>query len=185
MTYHDDVQAAQSPKDALLVIARALDELLACQFVEATPKADAWGGWVAHDPTTAITQQMTNEPVPPQRVRINQGEDTSEVVLPKVSPERYIARTAFADAQLKLNDHLGAGEVDWIAAYGVGGPMWLYLGNRDLVMSYPEEIRRRMVEDVEQDSPEDAHEMSRDILKAACETGPGSPAMHIADGEVG
>lgn len=184
MTYETQVREAQSPKDALLVIARALDELLACQFVEATPKADAWGGWVAHDPTTAITQQMTNEPVPPQRVRINQGEDTSEVVLPTVGAERYKARCAFAESQLQLSAHLGDGE-DWVWAYGKGGPMWLYLSNRDLVMSYPEEIRRRMVEDVEQDSPEDAHEMSRDILKAACETGPGSPAMHIADGEVG
>lgn len=50
-------------------------------------------------------------------------------------------------------------------AYGLGGPLWLYLPQRETIMGLPEHVRRMMVEDVERDSPAQAQELARDILK--------------------
>jgi hypothetical protein len=51
-------------------------------------------------------------------------------------------------------------------AYGIGGPMWLYLPQRETIMGLPEHVRQMMVEDVERDSPAQAQELGRDILKS-------------------
>jgi hypothetical protein len=108
---------------------------------------------------------------------------TSEVVFPKPSSEKYLVRSAFAKFQLKLHEYPEYFPNDgtvWEDVYAKGGPMWLYLGNRALVMSLPEHIKRAMIEDVEQDSPKDANEMGADILKFPGETGPGGVAMKVA-----
>lgn len=108
------------------------------------------------------------------RVQIEQGDGEATVKLPPVSPERYMRRLAWAKQAL-LNEGLG-GDEDWEEVYAKGGPMWLYLGNRDYVLGLPQHLRAEMVADVEQDSPTDAHELSADILKNL-ESG-GLPEFH-------
>lgn len=110
--------------------------------------------------------------------------ESSEVTVGAVSVKKREQRRQLEQQRLNLAAHLGDGE-DWTEAYELGGPMWLYLSNRDLVMSYPADVLRAMVEDVEEDSPQDAREMARDVLKEACADGPSSAGMRTAEGDVG
>lgn len=51
-----------------------------------------------------------------------------------------------------------------------GGPLYLYLGDRDFVANeMPPQFRSLFVQDVERNSPQDAREMARDILKVPTE----------------
>jgi hypothetical protein len=50
-------------------------------------------------------------------------------------------------------------------AYVKGGPLWLHTYDRDFVVGLPRHIRVAMVQDLETHSLEDAHLLSRDILK--------------------
>lgn len=152
MTCEEEVLASKNPMQAILALARALDRLVADR---AAGDDGGWGEWPA-----AMVEAVAVE----HAAEIIQHGDTATVELPSVSLERYHARWSFAKSTLKLDEALGDGE-DWFDAYATGGPMWLYLGNRDLVMSYPVETRRAMIEDVELDSPQDAADMARDILK--------------------
>lgn len=84
----------------------------------------------------------------------------------------------FEEQQLHLIDYLGDTE-DWTEVYAKGGPMWLYIGNPELVKSLPDSTRRALVADLEEDSPQQAREMARDILKEPADaTGYGNaPAL--------
>lgn len=105
-----------------------------------------------------------------RRTEIADGED---VELVPVSVERQIARIQWAHS-VELHQYLeptGDMETEWTAemaatAFAKGGPMWLYLGNRKAVMMLPNIARAWLVAEVEHDSPKDAHELSRDILKS-------------------
>lgn len=55
---------------------------------------------------------------------------------------------------------------DLYTTFAKGGPMWLYLGNRDAVMALPLPARQWLVEEVERDSATEAAELARDILMA-------------------
>lgn len=172
MTTEQLVKAAANPKDAMLVIARALDRIEATLTV---PPPDPWATeWSAED----IGRPGF------VGVKITQDVDTTEVVIPPASPEKQAARRQFAEQSLQLEDNLGTGE-DWLNAYAKGGPIWLYEGNRELFMTYGDHVRRAMVQDVIEDDPKYAGEMGRDVLKEACEEGPnldlGSPTA-IGDG---
>jgi hypothetical protein len=50
-------------------------------------------------------------------------------------------------------------------AYAKGGPMWLYIGNRDAIFQMPEAWRSDMIDDIAVDSPAQAREVARDIFK--------------------
>jgi hypothetical protein len=153
----------------MLALAVALDR------IEAQSQAvDEWGAWPDDDKQDPVTVRR-------RAMEIEQtGEDTAEVRLRAPSEEKKQQRRLFEQQTLKLKEALGDGE-DWTEAYAAGGPLWLYIGNRDLVMSYPEPARAAMVQDVLEDSPADAAEMGRDVLKAGFdETGPGR-TLPIAD----
>lgn len=90
------------------------------------------------------------------------GDQEIEVVLPPVSAERAKYRREQAK-QMGLEDNFPG--IEATEAYVKGGPLWLYHGNREFVMSLPEELRKLMVQDVERDSPQEAHEMAHDLLK--------------------
>jgi len=171
MTIEREVADAASPKEALLVIARALDTLMA------PIPADPWQDW------DQAVDDVVNAAVD-RSVALTTTETTAEVEIPPPSIEKQQARGMFESLHLRLHEHLGHSE-NWNHAYAIGGPMWLYLGNRDLVMTLPDQIKQALIEDVLEDSPQDAHEMGRDILKQACETGPGGVGMRMAEGDVG
>jgi hypothetical protein len=183
MNTEAQVRAAKNPQEALLAIAHALDEIL-----ERDTPAPGWGQWDALPELAATLTDYRPLDESHQRAAEVLGTgiegDPSEVILKVPSTEKQILRRLFEGQQLRLREHLGDGE-DWTEAYAKGGPLWLYHGNRDLVMSYPDHVKAAMIADVDEDSHQDAHEMSRDILKAACESGPGGVAMMIGQGDIG
>lgn len=169
------VRAAKNPQEALVAIALALDRIEAGLVVRA--EAVSWlqdwneSGEVSSSPpsVTAFMNEMADA-----RTELD-GED---IVIPGPSDAKMERRIDFEGKYLKLHEYL-EGDEDWTEAYAKGGPRWLYYGNRDLVMSYPEWTRQQMIMDIEEDSPEEAHEIGRDLLKQPCETGPGGMGMHI------
>jgi hypothetical protein len=186
------VRAATSPQEAILVLAKALDRALQgiaeihtnLQYGKADNAWDqiGWSEPIDHSSEwlmTAQDQAKSND----RAVEVIENGDTTDIVLRTPSEEKMQRRREFEAQHLRLSETLGDAE-DWNEAYAKGGPMWLYIGNRELVMSYPEQVRSLMIEDVIEDSPKDAHEMGADLLKQPSETGPGSVAMRANDGIV-
>jgi hypothetical protein len=187
MNTEAQVRSAKSPQEAMIVIAKALDRI---EFLSS--RDTQWVAW-DNEPTirdgdsvalrSAWLGHVGGEEVVAEherRTQITATEDDTDVVIPAPSDEKKERRRQFERQNLKLSEFLGDSE-DWSEAYAKGGPMWLYLGNRELVMSMPDGVRTALVQDVIEDSPQDAHEMGRDILKQPCEDGPGSVAMRAND----
>lgn len=104
-----------------------------------------------------------------ETVRVGEG---FEVRVPSVSAEKHEARLDFATRVLKLQDggwwsriELAIDGNEAAAAYVKGGPLWLHAYDRAAVLQMPIDVRRAMVADIEEISPRDAQELSRDILK--------------------
>ncbi len=95
------------------------------------------------------------------------SEGNAIVDLPKPTPEQIDTRAQLVGA-LGLRDQYGE-EAGALAedSFVRGGPLLLYLSDRDFVNSLPPGLKIALVEDVEKSSPRDAHEMGRDILKAS------------------
>lgn len=171
MSYVDQVKAAKNPREAILILARGLDELAAA--------GDGWDDWGddAGFPTEAVAAAfrdvgpdgLTDHERAQHEAALlamaNDGSNTYE--LPAPSEEKMEFRRMFERQQLNLEATLGeeAGEEDWTEVYAKGGPWWLWSERRDIVMGLPYATRQMMVADVEQDNPAVAHELSLDILK--------------------
>lgn len=184
MTFVEDVQRAKSPREAMLNLAAGLDVLVErIDRLESTSSWDEWHDepvkqWDSSDAHRAAANGfVTKAPVitAPQ-IHVN-GEET-DVDIPPPTEERMAYRRLFENQQLHLADHLGNAE-DWTEVYAKGGPQWLYIGNPELVKGLPYGTRQALVTDLEQDSPQQAKEMARDILKAPADaTGYGNaPAL--------
>lgn len=104
------------------------------------------------------------------------GPNNIEVSLPIVSEQRQASRRKLAEAA-RLPEYLThLDPEDALTGFAKGGPLWLYLDNRDVVMQLPVAVRQAFVMDVMTDSPKDAQEMARDILKSES---PGDPELAI------
>lgn len=111
---------------------------------------------------------------PPEKIDLDQqrtvqvrNTDGSVVVdVPEVSEEVEAERYEFAIKQLKLHEQYGeeAGK-EYARSYAKGGPLVLYYTDRDFVLGLTDDLKAAMVQDVEQHSPAEAHEMARDLLK--------------------
>ena len=102
------------------------------------------------------------------RAKVAERDGETVVELPPVSDLKRKGREQFAADTLQFDVALGTDDeqtAELIRAYGKGGPLWLYYGNRDMVMGLNEDAKRIMVADVLEDSPQEANEMGRDILK--------------------
>ena len=99
------------------------------------------------------------------RVRIASNGAIGEVDIPPVAPERREARRVFAH-QVRLWDYVPMDADVAADTFAKGGPMWLYLANRDAVMQLPFAARQWLVEDIALDSQAQAQEVGRDILKS-------------------
>ena len=88
------------------------------------------------------------------------------VDLPVPTEEQRLARLYWA-LKRKLWDFIPLEQEQACEAFAKGGPMWLYLGNRDAVMAMPVEWRRELVEMVAEDSIAQSQELGADILKIA------------------
>lgn len=95
------------------------------------------------------------------------------VDLPPVSPEKEATRRQFAAQQLKLVEYYGEEEgAAYVDSYVKAGPLLLYYSDRDFILSLGDDIKRALVADVEEQSPKEAQEMARDILKDMDAQGP-------------
>jgi hypothetical protein len=88
----------------------------------------------------------------------------NEVELPVPTPEQVEARMRWAQRR-KLHEFIPLSYTQAVEAFAKGGPMWLYLGNRDAVMAMPFEYRQELVRMVAEDSVPQSQEVGRDILK--------------------
>lgn len=156
MNARETVMAAKTPREALLDLADYIDNL--------PQVVDSWDVPWGDEPDDDIPGTSP--------ITIDIDEDlNSSVVLPIVSDEKKEKRREFA-RQWKLGDMLPelAGEIEEV--YALGGPYWLYCymtddeqGRRNL-FSYSEHMRRAMCQDLLEDDPVLAHEVSRDLLKS-------------------
>ncbi|MGZ6584283.1 MAG: hypothetical protein ACXVHX_08090 [Solirubrobacteraceae bacterium] len=198
MSYVDRVQRAGSPREAILGLAAALDELLGrIEKLEAGSGGwDSWGDEEPHyapDPPTGESPAALEARIAAQHAEALQAMSNSDprvIELPPPSAEKMERRRMLERQQLKLAQALGPeGEgVDWTEAYAKGGPWWLYAERRDLVMGYDDSVRRMMVADVEEDDPRVAYEMALDVLKQPAgepdfENGIGALAVGLVSGK--
>lgn len=90
-----------------------------------------------------------------ERLVVEKGEATVK----QVDAARWAKREQLA-REMGLK-HIGPGLEE---SYPKGGPMWLYLYDRDFCITLPREQRIAMIEDVQEDSPVDAMDLSRDLM---------------------
>lgn len=92
-------------------------------------------------------------------------EGAAIVDLPVPTPEQVDFRAELI-SRMGLRDQYGE-ELGEVAedSFVRGGPLLLYLSDRDYVNSLPDDLKRLLVQDVEASSPKEAHQMARDILK--------------------
>jgi hypothetical protein len=150
LTIKQQVEQSRNPQEALLVIAEALDGITSLLISDlATGPRDEWGEW---QPQTQAQATVTED---------EDGNVTVDIKPP--SAEKKIERFEFAKQKLKLHECYD--EENILEAYSKGGPLWLYTSDRDFVVKLPEELKRAMIEDLEELSPDEAALMARDLLK--------------------
>lgn len=162
MTLLEQVQQAKTPRAAIMLLAQAIDELLA--------QPDEWDEWAELEKESAPA-----EPTASNSIQVKQGDGQAEVVLPTPSVEKQLKRATFADQQIKLGEYAKnanewpdepeGGLESWTDVYSIAGPYWLYTVDREFVMSLNRTARTAMIEDIEEDDPETARIVARDILK--------------------
>ncbi len=158
MTTLEKVKQARSVQVALLLLAEAIDTLVAQQ----RDREAEWDEALTWD-ATPVRDPHDFTPLPDVRARVEGG----EVVLPPASPERQAERERWArSVNLASFEPLMLPD-DFYDAFAKGGPRWLYYqeGGRKLIMQMPEWTRRALVQDVAQDSTAEAQEIGADILK--------------------
>lgn len=112
---------------------------------------------------------------PPTELHDNSGSATEThyddagaaiVDLPKPTPEQIDFRGELV-GRLGLQDQYGITVGEQAEdSFIRGGPLLLYLSDREFVNGMADDIKRLLVSDVEVSSPREAHEMARDILKS-------------------
>lgn len=182
------VRACKNVRDAILVLARAVDEQN--QGVNLGWEAPLWedraeqalhdesleAGLEDLDPAQraealaarrrlAEDSGTTAESVEDSVVRHKVSSDGIEAEFPIGTPEQEEIRKRVLP-QLDFSDLEGIDPEDATSAFIAAGPLWLHAFDRAYVMSLPEETRRVFVMDVEHQSTRDAQELGRDILKS-------------------
>ena len=193
MTTVDLVRAAKTPKEAMLGLAGAIDDIYArLEKLEEGGGWDSWGEDVEDDAweeEPSAGEGYIQDHGPQMGAVTVEYTDAGPVfTFPPIDEERQALRRMVERQQLKLAAAIGDDapepEGGWTEAYVRGGPWWLYQHRRDLVMTYDMNVRRRLVSDVELDSPKLAYEMSLDILKEPCgepDLEGGSGALAVAN----
>lgn len=106
------------------------------------------------------------EPAVEEGIRLTTDGDL--VGLPAADEKRKAARRFWALSH-SLHTYQSTGnaltEHEMADAFAKGGPMWLYLYDRDGVMRMADTARRDLIADLEHDSPAEAQQVARDILK--------------------
>lgn len=181
MTFVEDVQNARSPREAMLNLAAGLDVLVErINHLESSTNWDSWGDELGEpDLPGGIDYDRFVGVVKPKAPVITEQDGETTVDIPPPSEAKQAYRRLFEQQALHLSEYLHDDDQDWTEVYAKGGPMWLYIGNPELVKSLPDSTRRALVSDLEEDSPQQAREMARDILKEPADaTGYGNaPAL--------
>lgn len=191
MSVVGDVRRSRSPKDALIVIAEAVDELT--RRLDELERGNDWDApleWEDEPPEAAPPSELDIEEKHQRALEAMNNTDARDIVIPPPSEEKMAQRRMFAKQQLRLNQVLPPDEdgTDWDEVYVKGGPLWLYNADRGVVMQYDDAVRRRMVADVEEDDPKAAYQMALDVLKQPAgepdlENGSGALAVGNVDGK--
>ena len=153
MSVVDAVREARNAQEAMLALADAV-ERIEVMLREFTPDSVSgeWESWEAS--------------AEPEGIKTETGADGENVVvLPTPSAKQYNARLTLAKEHMHLDEAFPKVDFDPIEVYAKGGPSWLYIYDRDLVLGMRDSIKRELVRDLMADDPEAASDMARDILK--------------------
>lgn len=90
------------------------------------------------------------------------GSGNVVVDLPAPSARQEETREIFAEQVLK--PHYGWSE-DQVETFRRGGPLLLYYSDREMLTELPTLWLREFVNDIQENSPQEAHEFARDMLK--------------------
>lgn len=102
------------------------------------------------------------------------ADEDGVVTVPPADEERRASRRAWALSVNLGSGFLGMDNDEAAHGFALGGPVWLYYGNREAIMQMPDQWKRMLVEDVERDSVRLAQTMGRDLLKNVA---PGTPSV--------
>lgn len=189
MTVEQQVRAAVDrgrPGEALLVLARAVDEL------RSRPSNETAEDWTLPPATSTELDDPDERAAREAQQRL--ARDAGRA-MPDIGVQRADLVAVLTDNGVEISvppapddvraqrwdfaRSLGLDKPGWwsrrelaiddpdtaVRAYVVGGPLWLHAYDRDFVRALPEATRRQMVRDVESYSPASAHDLSRDILR--------------------
>lgn len=153
MKLADQIKQAKTPRDAMLLLAQAIDEIREDLDRRATDPWDEPLTWGDAPPADLDVPAMTTV----------SGEDWSETVIRPVSEEKQALRAEWATTALENMTTLPLDEA--VDAYSKGGPVWLHAFDREYVMGLPIHLRMAMVADLLEEDKDAAHMMSADLLK--------------------
>ena len=180
-TVEQQVHAAEGPVQAMLAIAKALDRIE--KALDAQPASDGWGEWSSPpgekkeeegdgivytgEVLNGFRQGIMPDRTPDPSLKLTTNEDGEQVIdLPPPTDAELEDRRAFAKDILNLDvawkDLPGN---DAIEAYAVGGPLWLYHADRELMMNFSPDAKAKMINEIEQTHPREAGDIARDINK--------------------
>lgn len=166
MSYLEKIQQAENPKAGMAILAEGIDEILTklndLPQTSTNSSDDSWSDWSGIGDVEQDSDGNTT---------INFNE---------VDEETEMERRRFAIETLDFPNNYPADWKAYVDGYAKGGPMYLYLSDRDFVMGLPIGVKNMMLTDVNKFNPEQARQMAADILKDAS---PGDMDQYLSSRE--
>jgi len=171
------VKQATNPAEALLAVAAALDRIEAALDKPAPPSGGWSDSWETPKPVDEV--QYTGEVVggrkqgimperEPPPALVVEADAEGNVVLDLPAPDAATIKNRRAFATDTLNLGIAWKELPGeaaVEAYAVGGPLWLYYSDRDLMAGFSLDAKGRMINEIEATHPREARDIARDINK--------------------
>lgn len=187
------VKAAKNPTEALFALAKYIDEQATVSAddhwgaweTDVSPAETAGLADPSNETAIKNLQSKLAEETDPEEIRALEAQlrilrDTGEnietdladnersivgpdgvVDLPPATPKQLAARDMIIE-QTDMEEQYGS---EIVSSFRKGGPLLMYYTDREWVMQLPDAIKPIMVADIEVNSPAEAHEIGRDILK--------------------
>lgn len=158
----EKVRAASSPAEALFVLAAEVDALV--ERMNEAPASDGWSSWDG-EAAAPVSHKAFTADVTGDNIEFAAPTDEQREIR-----EELIERGVFEWANMQGEDvngnkyNLNPDPEVMNDAYILGGPMWLYFGNREFILELPEAVRRTMYNDLLLVDEDTAKEFATDVM---------------------